>query len=211
MLLPLLLYQMTRLKSFRTWLITAAIVLPLAAAFFLLPTDFVSRGFRIGYSQKGSIDTRVQENTLALGYIETAPVLGHGVGFKFDTNGLYYDVASVSYVHNSFLYLMMDCGVWGLLYFFPAYFACRRTRKLRHTEYGPEVQGVVLSLVGLIIFSVGFVVVRLIQFNVIYAVLIAMLCIIKQKYGRHLSLPLLNLRRPDALTLARSPRQPQSV
>ncbi|BDC50452.1 hypothetical protein F183_A27680 [Bryobacterales bacterium F-183] len=141
------------------------------------------KGARIGYTQAGSIDTRMQENEVALQLIQRSPLIGNGLGFRFDTSGLYYQKTRVGYVHNSYLYLLMDFGLFGLLYIAMPFVALYKLTPSSLGDYRHHAIGLILALAGLMIFSAGFAMARLIQFNVILGVLLALLEVLKRDRG----------------------------
>lgn len=147
---------------------------------FVLPKETFFKGARIGYTQAGSIDTRMQENEVALQHIEHSPVIGNGLGFRFDTSGLYYQTTRVGYVHNSYLYLLMDFGLFGLLYVAAPIFALLGVSPLALGQHRSHHAGLLLAVSGLLIFAIGFAMARLIHFNLILGVLLAMIEVLKR-------------------------------
>lgn len=182
-LLPILIYPLFEspsLKKITRYCIALAM---LGFVFLFVPIEPLLRGARIGGSQVGSIDTRVQENDIAMDLIARSPIIGNGLGYRFDTNGLYYAATRVGYVHNSFLYLVMDFGIFGLLYLAGPFYAIRSLKQVREGPHRDYATGLVLALMALLLDSLGFAVVRLIHYNVVFAIVIGMLEVLKRDYA----------------------------
>lgn len=182
-LLPVLVFPLVDAPSFKKWIRYGAATALLGLTFLFVPIEPLLRGARIGYTQSGSIDTRIQENTIALQLIRKSPVIGNGLGFRFDTTGLYYAANRVGYVHNSVLYLIMDFGVFGLLYLGGPFYAMRSLQQVREGPHRDYATGLVLALLALVVDSLGFAVVRLMHYNVILAVIVGMLESLKRDYA----------------------------
>jgi O-Antigen ligase len=182
-LLPLFILPLIEAPSLKRWTRYSLALALLCVTFVFVPIEPLLRGARIGGSQVGSIDTRVQENDIAFNLIERAPIIGNGLGFRFDTNGLYYAANRVGYVHNSLLYLLMDFGIFGLLYLAAPLYAVRALKQVREGPHRDYATGLVLTLMALVLDSLGFAIVRLIHFNVIFAIVIGMLEVLKRDYA----------------------------
>jgi O-antigen ligase len=169
--------------SLSKWARYAIAVGLLGLIFVFVPTEIFLKGARIGASQAGSIDTRMQENQVSWKFFTDSPIIGNGLGFRFDTTGLYYQATRVGYVHNSYLYLLMDFGIFGLLYILPPLLAMRSLRGVRAGPHRDVATGLAMAVFGLLTLSFGFAMVRLMHFNVIFAVLIGMLEVLKREYG----------------------------
>ncbi|MDQ6644838.1 MAG: O-antigen ligase family protein [Chloroflexota bacterium] len=165
--------------------LVSAIVITVAVVLITIPTVTLDRAFRIDRkndtlrftSGDTGISTRTEENDVAIAYFLSSPVVGTGLGYQFDTTGMYYQVERVGYVHNSFLYLLMDFGVLGILYFVPAAIVIKGL--LKRFKRGPNLDeaaaaALVNSICALIMFAIGFVMVRVIQFNVLLFSIIAL-------------------------------------
>jgi hypothetical protein len=173
-LLPLFLLPLFQGVSFRQLFRYCSALAVLGVIALVLPKETLFKGARIGYTQAGSIDTRMQENEVALDHIERSPLIGNGLGFRFDTSGLYYQKTRVGYVHNSYLYILMDFGLFGLLYIAAPFFAIWRLNPATLGPYRQHAVGLILAVCGLMLFSLGFAMARLIQFNLLLGVLLAM-------------------------------------
>jgi hypothetical protein len=183
-LLPLAILPFAEARgSLSKWARYVVVVGLLGLIFAFVPSDIFLKGARIGASQAGSIDTRMQENQVSWKFFVDSPVIGNGLGFRFDTNGLYYQATRVGYVHNSYLYLLMDFGVFGLLYVLPPLLAMRSLQAVRAGPHRDFATGLVMALFGLLTLSFGFAMVRLMHFNLIFAVLIGMLEVLKRDYA----------------------------
>ncbi len=182
-LLPLFLLPLVEAPSFKKLARYGVVIALLGIMFLFVPIELLLRSARIGYSQIGSIDTRIQENNIALDLIAKSPIIGNGLGFRFDTNGLYYAVNRVGYVHNSLLYLIMDFGIFGLLYLGAPLYAVRSLKQVREGPHRDYSLGLVLALLGLALDSLGFAIVRLIHFNVVFAIIIGMLEVLKRDHA----------------------------
>ena len=169
--------------SMSKWARYAIVVGLLGLIFVFVPTEVFLKGARIGASQAGSIDTRMQENQVSWKFFTDSPVIGNGLGFRFDTNGLYYQATRVGYVHNSYLYLLMDFGIFGLLYVLPPLLAMRSLQGVRAGPHRDVATGLVMAVFGLLVLSFGFAMVRLMHFNLIFGVLIGMLEVLKREYA----------------------------
>jgi hypothetical protein len=178
-ILPLLLLPAIEAPSLKKLARYGIAIGLLSSIFLFVPVETLLRSARIGYSQTGSIDTRMQENEVALNLIAKSPIIGNGLGFRFDTNGLYYAVNRVGYVHNSLLYLIMDFGIFGLLYLAAPVYAVRSLKQVREGPHRDFSTGIVLALMGLGLDCLGFAIVRLIHFNVVFA----MLEVLKRDYA----------------------------
>lgn len=155
------------LLGWRHLLIAAGVV----AAFIAMPGDSFERQLRIndlhGMDTKDSgVVDRMQEVEVAFDYFLKSPILGQGLGFRFETLGMYQSAAKVGYIHNSPVYLLMDFGIWGALYFLPCAAAIYGTRRLLNTPYATFAIGMTWAIVALCMYTIGFAMVRLIQFNV---------------------------------------------
>jgi O-antigen ligase len=177
---PLVVIPLIEAPSLKKWTRYGIALALLGLTFLFVPIEPLLRSARIGYTQAGSIDTRMQENNIALALIAKSPIVGNGLGFRFDTNGLYYAVNRVGYVHNSLLYLLMDFGIFGLLYLAAPFYAVRSLSQVREGPYRDVALGLVLATLAMVIDSLGFAVVRLIHYNVVYAMLIGMLEVVKR-------------------------------
>lgn len=182
-LLPVAVLPLIEAPSLKKWARYGLVVALLGITFLFVPIEPLLRSARIGYSQTGSIDTRMQENDIALALIAKSPIIGNGLGFRFDTTGLYYAVTRVGYVHNSLLYLLMDFGIFGLLYLAAPLYAVRSLKLVREGPQRDIATGLVLATMAMVIDSLGFAVVRLIHYNVVFAMLIGMLEALKRDYG----------------------------
>lgn len=208
-LLPLTVLPFTEAGSMKKWVRYGIGVAMLATVFLFVPIEPLLRGARIGGTQEGSIDTRMQENRVAWDLITDSPVIGNGLGFRFSTTGLYYQATRVGYVHNSLLYLLMDFGVFGLLYFAAPAFAALSLSRVRAGPHRDHATGIVLALLGLCLDSLGFAMVRLMQFNVVFSILVGMLEVLKRDYAtgswrvyRYRILPTRNAAGGNALPIA---------
>jgi hypothetical protein len=182
-LLPVAILPLIEAPSLKKWTRYGIVLALLGVTFLFVPIEPLLRSARIGYSQTGSIDTRMQENDIAFGLIAKSPIIGNGLGFRFDTTGLYYAATRVGYVHNSLLYLLMDFGIFGLLYLAAPFYAVRSLKQVREGPHRDMATGLVLATMALVIDSLGFAVVRLIHYNVIFAIAIGMLEALKRDYA----------------------------
>jgi O-antigen ligase len=182
-LFPLIILPFTEASSLKKWARYGVALALLATIFLFVPIEPILRGARIGGTQEGSIDTRMQENTVALSLITDSPLIGNGLGFRFATTGLYYQATKVGYVHNSLLYLLMDFGIFGLLYFAAPVCAVLSLRLVRSGPHREHATGIVMALLALSMDSLGFAMVRLMHFNLVFAVLIGMLEVLKRDYA----------------------------
>jgi hypothetical protein len=182
-LFPLIILPFTEAGSLRKWARYGVAVALLATTFLFVPIEPFLRGARIGGSQEGSIDTRMQENNVALDLIVDSPIIGNGLGFRFATTGLYYQATKVGYVHNSLLYLLMDFGMFGLLYFIAPLLAVLSLRQVRAGPHREHATGIIMALLALSMDSLGFAMARLMHFNLVFAVLIGMLEVLKRDYA----------------------------
>lgn len=180
-LVPVVLLPFFQGLSFRQMFRYCSAIAVLGVLAFVLPKEALFKGARIGYTQAGSIDTRMQENEVAIDHIERSPVIGNGLGFRFDTSGLYYQKTRVGYVHNSYLYVLMDFGLFGFLYLAAPLFAVWRASPETLGTFRYHAIGLILAIGGLMIFSLGFAMARLIQFNLILGVLMAMIEVLKRE------------------------------
>ncbi len=182
-LFPLIVLPFTEAGSLKKWVRYGIVVALLAMTFLFVPIEPLLRGARIGGSQEGSIDTRMQENDVALGFITGSPIVGNGLGFRFATTGLYYQATKVGYVHNSLLYLLMDFGIFGLLYFAAPLCAVLSLKQVRAGPHREHATGLIMALMALAMDSLGFAMVRLMHFNIVFAILIGMLEVLKRDYA----------------------------
>jgi hypothetical protein len=105
-----------------------------------------------------NLATRASENTAAIELFSQSPILGHGIGSKLldPTN----TGTPVAYIHNSPLYLLVDFGLFGMLYWAPIVVALRTCWRLRNSPWRSEVTGLGMAILGILIFAQGFVAVR---------------------------------------------------
>lgn len=182
-LFPLIILPFTQAGSVKKWLRYGVALTLLATVFLFVPIEPILRGARIGGTQEGSIDTRMQENGVAWDFITGSPIIGKGLGFRFSTTGLYYQATRVGYVHNSLLYLLMDFGVFGLLYFIAPLCAVLSLKQVRAGPHRDHAIGVFMALMALSMDSLGFAMVRLMHFNIVFSILIGMLEVLKREYA----------------------------
>lgn len=152
----------------------------------VIPFDVLLRAARISIDESGTVSTldeasisrRSDENKAALELFLSAPVLGNGLGFKFDTSAYYRsspnDEERVGYVHNGPLYLLMDFGLAGLMYLVAPMSTVAYSTQYLKKHRSPPLMGVTMAIIGCLIYLNFFAMVRLIQFNVVLTFLIAM-------------------------------------
>lgn len=182
-LFPLIILPFTQAGSLKKWIRYGVALTLLATVFLFVPIEPLLRGARIGGTQEGSIDTRMQENRVAWDFITESPIIGNGLGFRFSTTGLYYQATRVGYVHNSLLYLLMDFGVFGLLYFIAPLCAVQSLKQVRAGPHRDHAVGVFMALMAVSMDSLGFAMARLMHFNIVFSILIGMLEVLKREYA----------------------------
>lgn len=117
----------------------------------------------------GTIGERWTEILAALDVWKHSPVLGQGLGFRYESSGvLGYRGESVAYTHNAPAYFLMTGGVVGLLLYAGLYVApLRRLFDSRATVWQVAAVG---ALVCLGLYSLTSGAFRLFQFNLILGI-----------------------------------------
>lgn len=153
----------------------AAAAAVLAVVWAVVPTATLVRTLRLELMEDaitqerndGSYRYRELEMGLAWDIIQRNPVAGIGLGARFDIPWNLREGA-VAYIHNSYLYLIMDFGLTGLLYFAPFAAAIASAgRSLTLDRTGHDVMGLAGALIAFVIMAAGFVIIRLIPVNVV--------------------------------------------
>ncbi len=105
-----------------------------------------------------SMEYRVTEYRFAFTAIEKSPIVGHGLGYRYRPLVFGQDDNANYFIHNSYLWILKDMGVLGLIPFLSLFvtFLVRgftKWRTLRRPLYRAVVLGTTLSMMSLMIYA----------------------------------------------------------
>lgn len=159
---------------------TGATVLGLTAALLIsgLPGKSVGALVLARAGEESTLAERIEESASALRPASESPIVGRGLGFRYETSGLTsYRGDTVRYVHNSLVYFVMTMGGLGaflypLLFLWPAYWVWKNRKRSPPADV---LAGAAICL-ALLVYSLTSAAFRLYHFNIAAAVGFAVSC-----------------------------------
>lgn len=160
-LLPWQCYRRVLANTLIIVCLAATITFTLSRMSNLVHESYVSMFFRLTslfdnseLIESRSVEDRLVENSYALGKIRENPLLGIGLGNAYRPSLFGADDQLTSYIHNAYLWILMDTGAFGLLFFVCFYSLCsfRGWIKCRYISDGKWriiIAGYTLSATGM--------------------------------------------------------------
>ena len=134
-----------------------------------------------------NISLRQQENVLSFQEFAKHPILGHGIGYKFNPLYIEYGGEKVGYTHNSILYLMVTTGMVGVLAYFSLFISSFYAFMKCFKAFNQDVEKIMsLSFLGIaimiFIYALFFATLRSNETNILLSMIFAGAYIMNRKY-----------------------------